>query len=154
MKKMILQALLTTFTLLLSLACFSQQTPTDLKIANIALEIRVAGAKANTGQVIGSLFSSKKDYLKEAEFTQSFAIDEHGNANFTFNNLASGTYAVSVIYDENKDGKMNSFLGIPSEAFGFSNNAKGLFGPPPFEKASFQFPHKKVITIQLGKVKD
>jgi len=59
-----------------------------------------------------------------------------------------------VIFDENMDGKMNSFLGIPSEAFGFSNNVKGLFGPPSFEKASFPFPHKKVITIQLGKVKD
>jgi len=161
MNKMTSQALRAAFTLLISLVCFSQQaladsemTSADSEIAGTALEIRVTGAKANTGQVIGSLFSSKETFLKEAELTQTLAVDEQGNASFIFTNLASGSYAASVIFDENKDGKMNSFLGIPSEAFGFSNDVKGLFGPPSFEKASFQFPHKKVITIQLGKVKD
>jgi len=28
-------------------------------------------------------------------------------------------------------------VGIPQEAFGFSNNANGSFGPPAFEEAAF-----------------
>jgi len=151
---MTLQGFSTAFTLLLSMACFSLQALAEMDTTNIALEIRVTGAKANTGQVIGSLFLSEEKYLKETELSQTLAVDEHGDVSFTFNNLASGSYAVSVIYDEDMNGKMNSFLGIPSEAFGFSNNVKGLFGPPSFDKTSFKFPDKRVITIQLGKVED
>jgi uncharacterized protein (DUF2141 family) len=31
----------------------------------------------------------------------------------------------------------NNFFGIPKEQYGFSNNARALFGPPNFEDASF-----------------
>ena len=29
------------------------------------------------------------------------------------------------------------FLGMPTEQYGFSNNARGRFGPPPFARAAF-----------------
>lgn len=161
MNKAISQGLLTTFSLIVSLNCFSQQQPASLEIpasaletADAALEIRVTGANANTGQVIASLFSSKENYLNDSEITITTPIDKDGNASFTFNAIASGTYAVSVIYDEDSNGEMNTgFMGIPSEAFGFSNNAKGLFGPPAFKKSSFKFPEQDSISIHLGKVK-
>jgi uncharacterized protein (DUF2141 family) len=36
--------------------------------------------------------------------------------------VPAGTYAVLVIHDENRDGRLNMTLGIPREGFGFSNN--------------------------------
>ena len=45
--------------------------------------------------------------------------------------LAAGTYAIACFHDANADGKLNtSAMGIPKEAYGFSNNARGMFGPP------------------------
>ncbi len=39
-------------------------------------------------------------------------------------NLPVGSYAVSLFHDRNQDGVLNrGELGIPSEGFGFSNNA-------------------------------
>ena len=49
-----------------------------------------------------------------------------------------GKYAFRFFHDENSNGKLGTnWLGIPNEGFGFSNNAKGTFGPPAFEKTVF-----------------
>ncbi|WP_234364307.1 DUF2141 domain-containing protein [Lunatibacter salilacus] len=54
--------------------------------------------------------------------------------------LPEGRYAVSAFHDHDGDGKMRTgAFGIPKDAYGFSNNAKGFFGPPAFEKAAFNF---------------
>ena len=50
--------------------------------------------------------------------------------------IASGNYAIAVHHDENGDGKFNTnLLGIPKEASGASNGAKGKMGPPKFSDA-------------------
>ena len=69
--------------------------------------------------------------------------------------LKAGTYAVSIVYDEDSNGKLNTgFLGIPTEKVGFSNNVTGTFGPPSFEKTSFTISGSRSLEIRLGKVKN
>jgi len=36
--------------------------------------------------------------------------------------VPAGTYALLVVHDENRNGKLDMMLGIPREGFGFSNN--------------------------------
>lgn len=55
-----------------------------------------------------------------------------------FDGLSPGSYAVSILHDENRNDRMDSFLGVPREGFGFSGNAAPLFGPPNFEKAAIE----------------
>ena len=52
--------------------------------------------------------------------------------------LPPGRYAISLIHDENGNGKLDTTLGIPREGFAFSRNPKIRFGPPRFDEASFQ----------------
>jgi len=54
-----------------------------------------------------------------------------------FRNLPSGDYALSIIHDENANGKLDTFAGIPREGFGFSGNPRIRFGPPKFDEARF-----------------
>ena len=64
--------------------------------------------------------------------------------------LAPGHYAISIIHDENNNDKLDTnFMGIPKEGFGFSNNPRIFFGPPSFEKASFEFSQSKEISIEM-----
>ena len=57
-----------------------------------------------------------------------------------FMGVASGTYAVSVVHDENSNGKLDrNFIGVPREGVGASNDAKGHMGPPKFNAASFEY---------------
>lgn len=51
--------------------------------------------------------------------------------------MPHGDYAAAVIHDENGNGKLDSFAGIPREGFGFSRNPVITFGPPRFAAARF-----------------
>lgn len=58
-------------------------------------------------------------------------------AELRFRDLPSGNYALSVIHDENGNGKLDTFVKIPREGFGFSGNPSIGFGPPKFGEVSF-----------------
>jgi len=66
-------------------------------------------------------------------------------------NLASGKYAIAAFADINQNGKLDrSFIGKPSEPYGFSNDARPLFGPPDFNEAGFELKDAAVSqSIQL-----
>ncbi len=60
-----------------------------------------------------------------------------GTRQVRFEGLPHGDYAVAVIHDENSNGKLDTFAGIPREGFGFSRNPAIGFGPPRFAAARF-----------------
>jgi uncharacterized protein (DUF2141 family) len=51
--------------------------------------------------------------------------------------LPRGDYAVAVIHDENGNKKLDTFMGIPREGFGFSRNPPIGFSAPRFAAARF-----------------
>jgi len=63
--------------------------------------------------------------------------------------LPPGNYAVKLFQDENENGKLDTnVIGIPSEAYGFSNNG-GSMGQPDFEEAKFLLNGNTHIQIHL-----
>jgi len=62
-----------------------------------------------------------------------------------------GVYAIKTFQDENSDGEMNfDWFGIPTERFGFSNDAKPTFQQPSFDSAKFILqPGANEMTIHL-----
>ena len=52
--------------------------------------------------------------------------------------MAPGTYALAVIHDENGNGRLDKFMAIPREGFGFSRNPAIRMGPPRFEEVRFE----------------
>lgn len=53
-----------------------------------------------------------------------------------FTGLAPGSYAVTLVHDENDNRKLDTFMGIPREGFGFSRNPVIRFGAPRFDKVN------------------
>ncbi|MDI1297348.1 MAG: DUF2141 domain-containing protein [bacterium] len=51
--------------------------------------------------------------------------------------LPPGTYAIAIVHDENSNGKLDTFAGIPREGVGFSRNPALRFGAPSFKSAQF-----------------
>jgi uncharacterized protein (DUF2141 family) len=75
-------------------------------------------------------------------------------ATFSLQQLKSGVYAISVVYDRDGNGELNTgLMGIPTELVGFSNNARGLFGPPSFNKAKVKLVESGMLEIKLKKAK-
>ncbi|MFH7320519.1 DUF2141 domain-containing protein [Desulfurivibrio sp. D14AmB] len=61
-----------------------------------------------------------------------------GTVAVLFPHLPPGRYAVSVYHDVNGNGRLDTNrFGVPTEPYGFSLDARGSFGPPSFEDASF-----------------
>ena len=77
---------------------------------------------------------------------------ENRNAKVVFNNLPEGSYAVTVLHDENNNGKIDKkfMLPLPKEGVGFSNYIDfGLSNRPNFKDASFNLNSDKTITVKV-----
>ncbi|MEO0883289.1 MAG: DUF2141 domain-containing protein [Pseudomonadota bacterium] len=56
----------------------------------------------------------------------------------TLEGIEPGEYGVKIFHDEDDDGQMDTNpFGLPTEAYAFSNNAKGRFGPAAWDDAKF-----------------
>ena len=51
--------------------------------------------------------------------------------------LSPGSYSLLVIHDENRNGKLDTMMGIPREGFGFSRNPEMRMGPPRYGDVHF-----------------
>jgi uncharacterized protein (DUF2141 family) len=112
---------------------------TDQSSANLTLTVNKI--KSDKGVVRVLLFDKAAGFPDVVEnAVKNASLKIIGNkAVITFENIPTGTYAISVFHDSENTGKLrtNNF-GIPRDGYGFSNNASGTFGPPSFEKAAFK----------------
>jgi uncharacterized protein (DUF2141 family) len=131
---------------LLSYCSFAEEKTPPSQDGLIRVEIsRLLNDK---GQVLCALFSSPSDFPKKMDkaIAHATSVIANGRAACEFTAVAPGTYAVSVIHDENSNGKLDTnFLGIPREGVGASNNPKGHFGPPKFDAAAFRFSGEHLV---------
>jgi len=105
-----------------------------------SLHIDVTNNKNDTGVVKVMVFSeANKDAFPHTSKPNLCVINakiNQGIATAICPNLSIGKYAISVIHDENNNGKFDrNWLGIPKEGYGFSNDVMGSFGPPDFDRA-------------------
>jgi uncharacterized protein (DUF2141 family) len=123
--------------LLLPATPLRSQTP-----ATAELTIKVVGARNAKGKVRVAIFRDAKgfpDVPADAWKENVADIDAKAlTAETVFPGLPPGTYAVTVIHDENGDGKMDkNFLGMPKEGHAASNNPDPKRRAPRFEEARF-----------------
>lgn len=117
----------------------------DDETASIAptLTVEISNIQNDKGQVGCSLYPKDDGFptkVGKADVTM-FVQSKEGKAVCVFKGVKPGKYAVSVMHDENNDGKLEtSMVGRPKEWWGVSNNAPPeRFGPPKFEAASFSY---------------
>lgn len=70
----------------------------------------------------------------------------------TIRDLPPGRYAVGTFHDTDGNGRLSTWpVGLPKEAYGFSRDARGRFGPPGFDAAAFDLPGsggRQAITLK------
>jgi uncharacterized protein (DUF2141 family) len=119
------------------------------------LHVVIEGIKNAKGQVKVGLEKTAAEFdqgpLHEARYRGETIVSKEGQIEVRFRDLPYGTYAVKSFHDEDGNGQLNTnFMGIPTEDYGFSNNARGTMGPAKFEAARFDLDSpEKSITIRL-----
>lgn len=107
--------------------------------------VQITGLKSNSGKCIVYLYKDKKGFPIEPKYAvaTTSALIKDSKALAVFKGISSSEYAISVVHDENDNGKLDTnFLGIPKEGIGTSNNAKSTLGPPSYEDSRFIIGNK------------
>ena len=104
-------------------------------VAQSKIEVTVKNVKESKGTIRVALFNNETDFLEQA--LESKVVKASATeTNVVFDNLKPGEYAISVIHDVNENKELDKgFMGIPKEPYGFSNDARGKFGPPSYEES-------------------
>ncbi len=90
------------------------------------------------GVVRCGLFT-EKGWLK-APVQGSVAAIRAGTALCVFKGVPKGVYGISAFHDQNNNGKLDTnFIGLPTEDYCASRDARNAFGPPSFADAKFSY---------------
>jgi uncharacterized protein (DUF2141 family) len=74
---------------------------------------------------------------------------KRGMASTMFTQLPPGRYAIIVVHDEDDDGRLSKgALGVPTEGYGFGNDARGFLGlsAPSLNAAAITIGNANVST--------
>lgn len=138
-----------SFSLSLSIFILCAAAASIQAVRAADLDIQVTGIEKTDGNILIALYDQNTFLKKPLKGLRISAADK--SVTGTFADLPDGEYAVSAIHDENANGRMDTnVMGIPTEKWGFSNDAAGTMGPPQFADARFVLMGKnKSLVINL-----
>ncbi|MBK7851291.1 MAG: DUF2141 domain-containing protein [Bacteroidetes bacterium] len=118
-----------------------------------SLTIEVKNLRNAKGVVQFALYN-KDGSIPDEDYENYYKILKgeivNNSSTITFKNIPSGKYAVNILHDENKNGKIDKGFILPIEGIGFSNfQSIGLTNRPNFSKASFDVKENKTISVKV-----
>lgn len=145
-KKIIFSSIL-LFGFLTTDSLWSQQATLELTIENIQ--------KAQ-GKIMIAVFKGEANFLEDDQdiAAKIALVEKTGGLSVTFPNLPFGDdYSIAVYHDVNGNEKLDTnFFGVPTEPYGFSNNARSKWGAPKYKIARFELNEStKKMVIQVKK---
>ncbi|MFM9926341.1 DUF2141 domain-containing protein [Variovorax sp. H27-G14] len=122
--------------------------PTAALAADLSLS--VADGPAAQATLYVALYSDAAGYAASNALASQTTPMQEGKARLVFAGLPPGRYALRAFADENGNGKLDTnLMGMPTERYGFSNDAKGNRAPPDFEAAAFSVDADLQTVIHL-----
>lgn len=114
------------------------------------LNLSVADGPAADAQLYVALYADAASYTGRQPLASQITPLRNGQARLAFLGLAPGRYALRLFADENGNATLDTnLLGMPTERYGFSNDARGTLGAPDFEAAALQIDADLQTTVHL-----
>jgi uncharacterized protein (DUF2141 family) len=125
--------------------------PRDPPAPRHLLQITVVGLKNAKGNVRLAICPPAAGFPDCGSHALRSAVIEidNGVARASFPELAPGRYAVSVFHDANRNGRLDTFLGMPREGYGFSRNPPFRPRAPRFDEAEIEVQADSAAQISL-----
>ncbi|PZO05664.1 MAG: hypothetical protein DCF29_07600 [Alphaproteobacteria bacterium] len=98
--------------------------------------------EASGGKIAIAVYRDAESLRRNTGAVRTATVDRTGPVTTTtLTELEPGRYVVAVFHDTDGNGRLSTWpVGLPKEAYGFSRNARGRFGPPSFDSAAFDLP--------------
>lgn len=120
---------------LASLALFGLAAP---MASAASLDLTITNVEAATGKVMIAVFDTDEGWKTSDAVTTTSATAETGTLTVAIDGLTPGEIGIKLFHDVDGDGELDTGnFGIPSEPYGFSNDAPVRFGPPSWTAARF-----------------
>lgn len=117
------------------------------------LRVQLTGIDKAKGQILVALYDRETAFLntQKAHSLKVLPVENKGTLSLSLGALPTGEYALACFHDLNNNGKLDkNLLGVPTEPYGFSNNARPKFRAPSWEEAKFALPQGgAVVTVAL-----
>ena len=115
------------------------------------LSIHISGISKIKGSLFIAVFRATDDFPVFGKQFKGIVKEVEGKSqNYTFDDLPEGEYALAIYQDENRNKILDkNLLGIPTEIYGFSNNARRSFSAPSFQEAKFKLNKDLQQTVFL-----
>ena len=116
-----------------------------------SLTVMVTNIKSLKGEIKIGVYNNKASFPHTKDMYKSLTLKVNSySESFTIKDLSKGDYAVALFHDKNSDGICNrNFLGIPEEAYGFSNNYRPILSVPSFNNCRINLHDNMQIVIKL-----
>jgi uncharacterized protein (DUF2141 family) len=120
-------------------ALLTAAAPAAADPATASLEVTVQGIKSAKGVIRLAVCPPQASFpdCKTKEVRTATLPIANGTARIVLSGLAPGSYAISVFHDANANSKLDTFMGIPKEGYGFSRN-------PPFKPRAPRFAEAQI----------
>lgn len=119
------------------------------------MELNFTNISEAKGKVLVAVYASEADFLNEnkAVLREVVDVNKTGNVNIKLDLAKEGQYAIAAFHDLNGNQKLDTnFLGVPTEPYAFSNNARPKFRAPTWGEAGFYWkPGGGMVTLKLEK---
>jgi len=115
------------------------------------LTINVKGFPSSKGEAYIAIYRATDGFpVFGKQYKGKTTTISENASQVVFSGIPSGSYAVAVYHDKNNNNVLDkNYLGIPTEAYGFSNNARRTFSAPSFSEASVVVNKSKTINITV-----
>lgn len=126
--------------------CMGYRTPSTYN-----LTVVIKNIETQKGNIRMGLYNQEEAYLKTGhEFRLAIVPAVSSEIKYVYRNIPQGIYAISLYHDENDDNQCNrTFIGFPTEGYGFSNNIRPMISAPKFEDAKFSVNKDLEISINM-----
>jgi uncharacterized protein (DUF2141 family) len=136
--------------LAIAVAALAVLTAPAALASDLTLTLRTEGSG---GTIAIAIYANAADFRASRNPVATRVVPAPGGATtVTIEGLAPGRYAVGAFHDADGNGELTLWpVGLPREAYGFSRNARGRFGPPAFDAAAFDLPAegaRQAITLR------
>ena len=119
--------------------------------AAATITVTVPGPLAAKGSVGCGLFAGERGFpMEESVARTQWLVAQSGGVTCVFRDVADGTYAVTVVLDQNGNQRVDTNpMGMPVEEWGVSNNVRPAMRAPRFNEAAFRVSEDRPVEISV-----